>query len=159
MSDNLNIKKQFDIFISYNQKSSKDVVDTIALRLQNNEMFRVWIDHDIMSAGTQLYQKMEEGLRQSEIILCFITKEYCESENCRFELSFTIENKLKRIFIILEPNLNKQNLYGIGILIAGSLRFNAYKPPNTFNPWSEELYKKLVYSINALKLGSTLPVE
>ena len=159
MSDCLKIKKNFDVFISYNQKSSKDVVDKIAKRLEASEKFKIWIDHDLMSAGTELYKKMEEGLRQSEIVLCFITKEYCESENCRFELAFTIENKLKRIFIILEPNIQKQNLNGVGILIAGSLRFNAYKPPNTFNPWSEDLYNKLVYSIKGLKSGSPLPME
>jgi hypothetical protein len=159
MSDQINYKKQYDIFVSYNQKSNKEIVNKVVSKLENEEKFKVWIDHRSMNAGTELYKKMEDGLRQSEIVLCFINKEYCESENCRFELSFTIENKIKRIFIILEPNINKQNLHGVGILISGSLRLNAYKAPNLFNPWSEDLFKKLVFSVKALQQGVTLPIE
>ena len=159
MSDSLSLKKSFDLFISYNQRTSRELVGKIVNLLLEKEKFKIWIDYGEMRPGDELYKKMEEGLRQSKMVLCFINKEYCKSENCRFELSFTIENKLKRIFVILEPDLNKQNLYGVGVLIAGSLRFNAYKPPNTFEPWSEDLYNKLVYSVRALLQGSPLPFE
>ena len=160
MSDALNIKKFYDIFISYNQRSSSEVVQQIVSKLENEqEKFKIWLDRNEMNAGVEHYKKMEEGLRQSKMVLCFINKEYCESQNCTSEASFANELNLKRIFVVLEPDLSKQNLNGIGILMAGNLRLNAYKAPNTFKPWSEDLYNKLVSSIRALLNGSPLPVE
>lgn len=141
--------KDYDIFISYNQKSSKAIVTEVARRLRESN-FRIWIDQTEINKNERLPAQIERGLRKSKCALCFITIDYCNSEYCLDEFNFINDHKIKYIPVMLQEIPKDVNLNGIGLRISGLNRLYAFRPPSTFDPWSENLYQILVREINKL---------
>ena len=131
------------IFISYCHKNA-EAVRNIAEKIQKH--YKIWIDINDLESGVDLKKQLADGLKSSDLFLCFISSSYCESTSCIQEFSFA-ESLHKSIFPVM---LEKEASNGIDLSIANLNRFNAYKSPNTFEPWtqnSDALYEKLLAEI------------
>ena len=74
------------VFISYAHKDS-DTVLPIVDRLQKDG-YRVWYDEGIVP-GSNWDVYISEHLDRSSIVLCFISKAYIKSHNCKDELALS----------------------------------------------------------------------
>ena len=131
------------IFISYCHKDAK-VVHEVADRLQKR--CKIWLHVKKTRVGDRLFSLIEKGIRGSLLFVCFISKDYCESEACTDELSFAKSLKKTVLPIMLE----NEAINGVGLLIAQYLKLYAYKQSKTFNPWSEERFTKLSKDIDEI---------
>lgn len=131
------------LFISYCRKDA-EIVYEITNRLQKR--CKIWLDVKQTQVGDRLYSVIEKGIRSSLVFVCFITKNYCESEACTDELAFA--KKLNKT--VLPIMLENEAINGVGLLIAQYLKLYAYKQSKTFNPWSEERFTKLSKDIDEI---------
>jgi len=74
------------LFISYAHKDSETVLPIVA-RLQK-EGFRIWYDEGI-APGSNWDEYISAHLDQSCQVLCFLSKNYVNSQNCRDELALS----------------------------------------------------------------------
>ena len=129
-----------NIFISYCH-ANKDKVHKVANRLK--QVHNVWIDTDHLKAGVDQDQEISVGIKNSALFIPFISDNYCNSDACKAELAVAKENKK----IILPIMLVRKASNGVDVKIARLTTFYAFKPPETFDPWSEDLFKKLLNNI------------
>ena len=137
-----------NIFISYNWDNKKDVHEIVGL-LRSKDEHQVWLDENNMNAGDILHGEIKKGIENCKLFVAFITKKYCESQNCQLEIKYAFEMKKKCIYVKLEENLGDDKA-GIGLLIAGSLRLNGFDykkdkswPVNLYNQLSNDIKKHL----------------
>ena len=128
------------LFLSYSHANSK-IVHEIADKLK--ETYKIWIDSDVLKAGIRLDKEIANGIRESSLFICFISNEYCASDACNEE--FALAKSLKKS--ILPVMLVREATNGIELTIAKLKTFYAFKAPNVFDPWSQDLYIKLLNSI------------
>ena len=144
-----------DIFISYSH-SNKNIVHKVADRLK--QVNPIWIDRDYIKAGTIQDMEISNGINNATLFIPFISDDYCNSEPCREE--FTLAKKKKKVMLPIMLVRDAKN--GIDLTLAKLTTFYAFKPPNVFDPWSEDLYQNLLKSIliftqeNASSLASDL---
>ena len=131
-----------NIFISY-ARENEDIVREIYSKLINLE-YSIWIDFINVQIGDNLWTKIEDGLNNSKVILCFISKAYCESDSCEKELSRAV--RLKRI--IVPVILENDQKGGVAALIANKAQLNAYKELEQFRKGSGDLYTQLIKGNN-----------
>ena len=113
------------IFISYNHRS-KDLVSKFVKRLQK-ENLDIWYDVNDVSIGDELSKTIQKGILDSTIVLCFISKLYVTSKNCRSEFFYAYNQSKKCVFIFLEK-LNSNENNGLEIYLFGdAIRLDAYK--------------------------------
>jgi hypothetical protein len=135
-----NFKNFKNIFISYSN-ANRNVVYKIAEKLKAN--FNVWVDIDNLKVGDNLYENIADGIRNSSLFICFISEEYCMSKCCTEELVFA-DNLKKKILLVM---LQREAKNGVELKIAKLNTFYEFKPPNVFEPWSEDLYQRLIQII------------
>ena len=128
------------IFLSYSHVN-KNIVHDIADKLK--EIYRIWIDKDYLIGGVKLDKEIADGVRNSSLFICFISKEYCESDACNKEIALA-KNLKKQILPVM---LQRGATNGIELITADLNLFYAFKPPDVFDPWSENLYQKLLNNI------------
>jgi len=95
-----------------------------------NKLLQTWFDEDKMVE--HIYQKMAQGIDDSDIILVFITKAYMEKlnteghDNCKKEFTYAITRKKKMIPIVMEPCMRDQEHWigTLGVNLAGDLYVN-----------------------------------
>ena len=126
----------FDVLFSYNRKS-KTIVFKIYDRFQ--EYFSVWIDPD----QKETPEDVEDAIRTSSMVICFVTKAYLKSNDCIKQIQMATQFKKIRVAIILEKNVSCD-------LIENFLIFNAFNEPNIFEPWSEGFYDQLFNLVSDL---------
>jgi hypothetical protein len=129
----------FDIYCSFHRKNS-NIVEKIIEKFQ--EYFSVWSDQ----TQDESFKEIEDSIKSSSVIICFITKSYCKSKDCIKELQLANQMKKLRLIVILEKKITDSVL----ILTANFLKFNAFQIPNVFDPWSENLYQQLFNLISDL---------
>jgi hypothetical protein len=60
--------------------------------------YKVWLD--VVQLGRQgLYADIAEGLKNSKLVITFISEEYSKSENCLMELKHSIKNRRLRVIV------------------------------------------------------------
>jgi len=133
-------KNNQNIFLSYSH-SNKNIVWKIADRLQ--KIFTIWIDRDYLKGGKVQSKEISNGVNNATLFIPFISDEYCKSDSCGKEFALAKENKI----IILPIMLLRKASNGIDYEIAGLTLFLACKPPEVFDPWSEDLFEKLLNNI------------
>jgi hypothetical protein len=136
----IDLKNIQNIFISYSH-AHKVIVHKIADKLKAK--FTVWIDTDNLKGGVILDQEIEDGIKNTSLFVCFISEKYCESDRCMDE--FALANNLGKK--ILPVMLKREAKNGVELRIAKLNKFYAFKPPNVFEPWSEDLYQRLEENI------------
>ena len=134
-----------DLFISY-EWGSKEIVSQIANSLEEIYKYKVWIDRNQIFPGLNLHENIQKGINNSEIILAFVTKRYCESQNCQLEIQYANRIKKKIIYIVLEKLKVDELPNGMGVLLAENLCFNVYS-----EPWTHRMLDELDNSIISIK--------
>ena len=127
-------------FISYCTKN-KNIVLKIAKKLQEN--FKIWIYNDELT-GTVLNEKIARNISNSRLFICFISEAYCASDPCKDELSFAKQKKKELFPVFIDGHSSDL----IDFLVCKLVRFNAYKAPDVFEPWSDELYYQFFKQIS-----------
>jgi len=95
--------------------------------LLKSQGFKTWFDEDRMVE--HIYQKMAEGIDDSDIILVFISKAYMEKlnitghDNCKKEFTYAITRKKKMLPIVMEPCMRDPSQWvgNLGVNLAGDL--------------------------------------
>jgi hypothetical protein len=123
------------IFVSYAHEN-KNNVNLIVNKLKLK--FSVWIDYQELSPGVDLNQKITDGIRNSDLFICFITKSYCHSKACKREC--TLADNLNKT--ILPVILERPEISSIDFIISTLNKLYAFKPPNVFDPWSDDFYQR-----------------
>ncbi len=134
-----------DIFISY-QWASKPLVEKIHEKLVETE-YVVWRDDEQLT-GSDLNEQLINGIQNSACIVCFITKKYSESENCKREISYASSLK-KPLLIVMLENVSIKDLGSIGFIINPLTRFNFYKE-DLKNLFKSECFKSFLNSIDLI---------
>jgi len=75
-----------------------------------------------------------DGIRNSSVILCCITRKYTESKNCKREIAFA-DKLSKPIEILMFERLEIGDIGSIGFIINPIVRHNLYKIPQIFKDW------------------------
>jgi len=96
-------------------------------KLLKDQGFQTWFDEDKMEG--HIDQKMAEGIKNSEVILVFITKVYMEKvnaeghDNCKGEFTYAVNRNKKMIPIVMEPGMKKPGEWDgpLGIRLSGNL--------------------------------------
>jgi hypothetical protein len=131
------------LFVSYSH-SNKEIVHKIADELTKIN-YKIWIDRDLCE-GHMLFADIQKGIENSHIVICFISKNYCNSENCKDEI-FHARNKKKKILPIMLDDYFKVEQEGIQLMISRINSFYAFKQPGTFSPWNNNHFEKLKETI------------
>ena len=140
------------IFVSYCHKNEK-VVHDVANRLK--QTYPIWLDIYNLKPGDNNDKEIADGVRDSSLFICFISNFYCNSNACIEE--FYLAKKLKKI--ILPIMLERSGSNGIELTISKLNLFYAFKEDETFDPWNEDLYAKLLETIrNIIKENNEIPL-
>ena len=135
----------FDIFISYNW-DSKDKVKLLYNTLSNEYNLKVWLDDNQLD-NNALYDQLVNGIKNSKIFLCCITKKYSESFNCIREINYASE--LRKPFIVLMfEELLINEIGSVGFIITPLLRFNCFNDKTMLYNWSGPIFESMLKSLN-----------
>lgn len=88
------------IFISYAHKDANRIYPVIQA-LQNNGL-RVWYDEGL-EVGSHWSETIATHMDKSQCVLCFLTKNFFESENCKDEMHFAKERGKGPLIVYLDP--------------------------------------------------------
>jgi hypothetical protein len=132
------------LFFSYCHQN-KNIVNKIADELEKLN-YKIWIDRDLV-AGLTLFPEIEKGIIESHMIICFISKAYCQSEICRKEIGYAQKKSIKILPIMLE-RVDKDCSNGVDFIISDILTFYAFKKPDMFDPWSMDHFNRLCETIH-----------
>jgi uncharacterized protein with NAD-binding domain and iron-sulfur cluster len=127
------------LFVSYSH-SNKDIVHRVADELIKLN-YKIWIDRDL-TEGHMLFADIQNGIEISHLIICFISKTYCDSQNCMNEITLAYNQK-KKILPIMLDDYFKVEKKGIKFMISQINSFYAFKQPDTFSPWNNNHFEKL----------------
>jgi len=91
----------FDVFISYNWGIKKHVQQLYAILTSLN--YKVWLDERELNAGNSpLTAELAMAIKNSKVILCCITTDYCKSYNCNLEVEYASAKKKEMIALMIE---------------------------------------------------------
>jgi hypothetical protein len=130
-------EKQF--FLSYCHVN-KDIVHRVADELIKLN-YKIWIDRDLIQ-GNFLFADIQNGIENSHVVICFISKNYCDSQNCLKEITLA-DTKNKKLLPIMLDNFFKDEKEGIQFMISRINKFYAYKTLETFYPWNNNHFETL----------------
>jgi hypothetical protein len=85
-----------DVFISYNFEIKEQVKKLTTNLIQFN--LKIWFDEKITNNDTLTKKSLDE-IANSKLVLCCLTHQYCKSDECKKELSYS--NELHKPIIIL----------------------------------------------------------
>ena len=92
---------KFDIFFSHPWRN-KNVLSHVK-KFLNSHGYRVWYDQNNM--GHNLTMSMEEGIKNSNVVLVCLNKAYEGSRNCMFELTHAYNcNQDNIVTLVTEPD-------------------------------------------------------
>ena len=98
----------FDIFISYNW-SIHDKVKELDEKLKSIGFKVFTVEKELENNEKPLSNKQALAIKKSKIIICCITKKYCESYNCNLEIDYA--NSLdKRMIILMIEKINIEEI-------------------------------------------------
>jgi hypothetical protein len=127
------------LFVSYCH-SNKEIVHRVADELTKLN-YKIWIDRDLIE-GNMLFADIKNGIETSHIVICFISKNYCDSRDCMDEIIYA-NNKDKKILPIILDDDFKVEKERIKLIISQINSFYAFKQPDTFSQWNNNHFEKL----------------
>ena len=141
---NLKEIEKFDIFISYQWNIKKKVEEFCDKLNKTISCLKIWRDDDNHRIDdSSVSDQLAKAIRNSKIIVCFITKYYALSKYCMRELKFA--DKLnKRIIFLLINKLDFVKSDEIQFIIAERYCFNCYENPVT---WIDESFNYILQTI------------
>ena len=124
---------EYDAFISYNW-GIKDGVAKLHDKLEEAGL-RVWRDKNLVQGSASLFEQLGKKIKQSKIFLCFLTKDYLASDNCRKEFMFASKLKKTIIYLMIERLTSDEIGEEIGFVMGNSIYTQCYKNPTSW--WKE----------------------
>jgi len=108
-------------------------------KLLKAQGFKTWFDEDKMVE--HIYQKMANGIDESDIILVFITKTYMEKlnnikyDNCKGEFTYAMTRNKIMVAIVMEPCMKNPGQWNgpLGIRLAGDLYVDMSETDSEYN--------------------------
>jgi len=151
---------KYDIFISYAHNDNKTVNgwvgkfvstlrDALGQHTGENEGLRIWYDSSKIAGNTTFNSKIEKGIRDSAILICFDSPSYLRSDYCKKEREVFGEKAQKDFVGGLHVD---DNLRIIHILL-NNIPINKWPPE--FEP--TEGFKAFYNVSEENKLGDPLP--
>ncbi|CAF0710218.1 unnamed protein product [Brachionus calyciflorus] len=134
---------EHDIFLSY-QWDIQEKVKELHNKLSSLGL-NVWMDIHKM-AGGNLFSEIVNGIQNSRVFVCCITKKYSESKNCENELCFAYDTN-KKIIVIMFERVTLSDLKGVGLILARLLRINAYDDINFPSNTESEKFNELLTAL------------
>ena len=120
------------IFVSYAHKNKEQVWPI--LKRMISQGFRIWYDEGI-DPGTEWDTEIAQHIDQCDYFISFISEAYCNSDNCRDELSYSRDLRKKRLLVYLEDVALDSGL---------AMRLNRIQAIHKYTYKNEEdFYKKL----------------
>lgn len=100
--------------------------------------------------GLDFADEIRKGIQNSKTLVCLITKNYLNSENCINEFKLGKHFK-KRLFLVMFERISLEET-SIGYFAVGIQRYNLYKNKNSLNfalsTDFEEFLRELLKSVN-----------
>ena len=87
------------IFLSYSHKNAEEAKKII--RKMNSEGFRVWYDEGLI-AGTEWSAEIAYNIERCSYLVALISKDYIASQNCKNELLYALDKKIRCLPVYLE---------------------------------------------------------
>ncbi|CAF1517256.1 unnamed protein product, partial [Didymodactylos carnosus] len=125
--------------LSY-QWASQELVKNVYTFLRSKNL-AVWMDiNGGMSAN--IYQCMAEGVENANVVVCFLTQKYQNSENCQQELQYTRTKNIPILPVRLERDWKPTGW--LGLVTAGLLwvDFRGCNASN-YSEYAELLYQQI----------------
>ena len=146
---------EYDVFISYNW-GIKDGVAKLHERLEGAGL-TVWRDKNLVSGTTSLFEQLGKKIRQSKVFLCFLTKDYLASENCRKEFNYASKLKKKIIYLMIERLTSEDIGEEMGFIMGNALYTQCYRNPESwwkdnFDEIRDAILFELTVNINTISL-------
>ena len=92
------------IFLSYPHKNVEHAYKLI--EALQSAGYRVWFDEGL-ELGTGYNQAIAERIEECEVFMCLLTTEYYQSDYCRMEFNFALEECKKRIIPVFMGNASQ----------------------------------------------------
>ncbi len=119
-----NIKFENDVFMSY-EFDVNESIDKLNIKLKENN-YKISQNHQVSNA------QISDRILSSQIVLCFMTQNYCKSNQCMLEIDFALKCRKDIIFILLE-NMETDE---IGYIMGNSVCLECFKNPNSW--WNDD---------------------
>ncbi len=116
------------IFISYAHRDTEKVLPIITWLESSG--YEIWYDNGI-DPGTEWDTTIAERVKNSTIMLAFISENYLKSDNCKDELNFARNKQIDRILIYLE-NVELPDAMEMRLSRHQAIHFYKYSDKNEF---------------------------
>lgn len=117
------------IFISYAHKDS-DFVGPVLDKLYERG-YRIWYDNGIKS-GEEWGQSVAQNLKRSKLVLAFISEDMIQSQNCKREVYFAVNNKIQILPIFIKDYMDMPEGLAMQLELTQSIIRNRYPDENAF---------------------------
>lgn len=135
----------YDIYVAYDPVD-KDIVFKVCDRLSKDNI-KLFLDRNRTDEKLHIKQTRDR-ISNSTFLISFLSRKFCDSANARIEIIAAHELNKICIHIIIDPDIGYEKVdHGLSFYIAGIVCLKAFSPPDTFEPWSEEVYSKLMRSV------------
>ena len=137
---------EYDVFISYNW-GIKHGVEKLHEKLEEAGL-TVWRDKNLVSGSTSLFEQLGKQIRQSKVFLCFLTKAYLQSDNCRKEFNYASKLKKKIIYLMIDRLSPEDIGEEIGFMMGNAIYTQCYKNPESW--WKDnfdEIRDAILYEL------------
>ena len=98
------------VFLSY-QWNSQKLVKQVHDYLTKGCKIQVWMDNQ-GGIKTTVMECVAKGVQEAAVVVCFCTKDYQKSENCRIELNYAQELGISIIPVICDENYTRRQKAG-----------------------------------------------
>ena len=88
------------VFLSY-QWGHQDEVKLIRNHLQMAG-YECWMDIGQMGGGDKLFEKIDNGIRGAQVVICCVSEKYAQSPNCNREVYWDFLKLLDQPFYFIE---------------------------------------------------------
>ena len=149
--------KKFDIFISYQWDISEKVLKLYEIIFEKITQ-KIWLDKKQILSGRILFEQLKDGIDNSHLVLCCLTKAYSLSKNCQDELSYALALNRPLLILMFERLDISKDIGWIGFKIAGTTRCNLYNDLQILDTRCGPIYDEIMNSTLSL-LGSNQTVS
>jgi hypothetical protein len=87
------------VFVSYSHRDSSAVYPELTWLRESG--FNIWYDEGI-EAGSEWREELAKAIEAARLVIYFVTHDSVQSENCRKEINFAVDEGIPLIAIHLE---------------------------------------------------------
>lgn len=100
------------IMISYCHDNNSFCGELLHVLNTRNDEFDIWIDRTHLQGSEDLWELIADGIEQSSVIVCLLSRQYFESKSCRKEFVYTSDSVKKKIVPVLLENFEPKGWLG-----------------------------------------------